>query len=266
MRRNTFYITLCLMAGLLSLAPSASAGIAAFKQSLKQPVATLNITHWFGIGIDPQIGEYLFYEGHVMNSAKGVTIAARNPASGERAILGSNFDINPGDLIGVNPSHGWLWMPGEQLSIEAEGCTPTLIQLPAYGTPEWNLFVISARNYTNARKGGGNLNLKGEAYDRIVTNLRGTALQLQQLQNQLLLLQQLNSMLQMQQQPYAAPSFPSQGYGSYGGGSSMPQSTCLNCGGKGTVEKRWRSTDYGGGADWKTDTFTCPVCLGRGTR
>jgi hypothetical protein len=227
------------------------------------PPMQLPIMNYFGIGTDKNLGEYLFYEGYASSSIHAATVSVNNPSTGESMTLAHDIDLNNGDVIGVNPSSGWLFLPGNQLRIEAQGYYPIFIQLPYMGTAQWAQLVSNARVYTLSRNGGGNLNLQGPAYEQLVSRLQESARQTQEFQNQMNMLHQMYNNMQQ------SPSWNSGSNPQVGNGYAAPESKCLVCGGKGTVERRKEAPYYGGddsGSRWFTVNELCPSCRGRGTR
>jgi hypothetical protein len=166
-------VTFVLYSALTSSADSARGSL---HSSTQAPVVPIDYS--WAIGTDPALGEYLFFEGTLRESVEQVSFTASNWDGTVKRIVAKDLAIAKGHKVNVNPSHGWIWKPGNSLTVNANGYAPLTVRLPFEDTAAWMETIRSACVYTVTQRGaadrldcGANLHLEGDGYKALLQSL-----------------------------------------------------------------------------------------------
>ena len=151
--------TVILAASVFMAQPDASADSplsAYWKLQLKKAHKERPFDFAWGTVTTPTTGECLFFEACFKKPATEVSVSiGRFVGDDNKFTLFSDVAFSPGLGFQIGPWNGWIWQPGQYLTVEAKGFLPVNITIPSAGTRELDDLVGKARAYSMSRAASG---------------------------------------------------------------------------------------------------------------
>jgi hypothetical protein len=133
--------------------PQASGLVGAPMQPAPVVPRRLPVVGGFGIGQDPVMGYFFYFQGQFQQAVGGVTIRSDNPQLGKARSYVMGVNAPAGQGFAVGPRESWVWQPGDRMIVEAVGYEPAVAVVPYPNTPQWNVFIAQAQAFTQATSG-----------------------------------------------------------------------------------------------------------------
>ncbi len=133
--------------------PQAAGLVAGPVQPAPAALRRLPVVGGFGIGQDPSMGYFFYFQGRFQQAVPAVTIRSDNPQAGKARTYVTAANAPAGQPFAVGPRENWVWQPGDRMIVEAPGFEPAVAVVPYPNTPQWNVFIAQAQSFTQATSG-----------------------------------------------------------------------------------------------------------------